>query len=230
LVAAGKGSPKTAKLVQSVESWAKSVADQAQKDGPISQRFGVDDWILDLTLIAGGAKDRYDKSIGVMNGKARWIAPHLDLRKALESKSTRYGSHELPLLLVVADTKGQLFGAEDVRVALTEAVMGDEVVHWREGEEEARSGRKSNGFWRGAKGPRNRHVSGVLLFPDAGVWALRSEELQPILAVNPWADRSLPSALMNLAHFEVRNERWVYTAGQNVGDLLHMPNPWPPKG
>jgi hypothetical protein len=227
LVAVGKHSPKTATLVQSIESWAKAAAAEAAKSGPLSRRFKIDDWEFDIDLVAGGSKEKFDRSIGIVHGGTGWIAPHLDLRKALDLKSSRYGSQGVPFLVVVADGKGQLFGADSTQMAITEAVLGDEVVQWREGEE-ARLARANNGFWHGAKGPKNKHVSGVLLFPDAGIWALRSERLQPVLALNPWADHPLPDPLKELSHFRAEEEKWVYKAGRNVADLLEFPDPWPP--
>jgi hypothetical protein len=227
LIAAGNNSPKTATLVQSIESWAREAAEEAKKNGPISRRFKLDDWEFELDLFAVGSDEKYDKSIGIMNGGAGWIAPHLDLRKALELKSKRYGNQGLPFLVVVADGKGQLFGADNAKTAITEAVMGDEVVESRVGEE-ARLARANNGFWRGAIGPKNKHVSGVLLFPDAGIWGLRSEKLQPILAINPWADHPLPESLKALPHFEAEKDKWVHRDGGNIADLLELPDPWPP--
>ena len=80
----------------------------------------------------------------------------------------------------------------------------------------------------GAEGPRNRHVSGVLLLPETGLWKLREEKRQPVLAVNPWAERQLPDALRRLRRFEADNGRWVLSEGERFANVVGLPDPWPP--
>jgi hypothetical protein len=73
-----------------------------------------------------------------------------------------------------------------------------------------------NGFWHGAAGARNRHVSAVALLPDTELWKLRNENRQPILAVNPWARHRLPDALRTLPRFEPDNDLWVFRDGERA--------------
>jgi hypothetical protein len=67
-----------------------------------------------------------------------------------------------------------------------------------------------------------------MLFPDTGLWGLRSEMHQPILAINPWADRPLPDFLKPFRRFEAESEKWILKDGQTVADVLALPNPWSP--
>src|SRR5262249_42728881 len=127
----------------------------------------------------------------------------------------------------VADAKKQLFGCSSVRETLSEALWGDETVQVRGGKEATLTSRK-NGFWGQPGAPRNVHVSGVLLFPDSGIWGLRSGELQPVLAIYPFASQPLPSFFQSLHHFEAEGEKWIFRAGRNFADIIGLPAPWPP--
>lgn len=71
-------------------------------------------------------------------------------------------------------------------------------------------------------------MSGVLLLPDIGLWKLREKKWQPVLAVNPWAERSLPEALRPIDRFEADDGRWVFREGKPFADVVGLPNPWPP--
>ena len=103
--------------------------------------------------------------------------------------------------------------------------FGDEIVQFKNGT--AHATHAKNGFWHGPKGPRNRHV-GVLLLPQTGLWKLREEQWQPVLAVNPWAERQLPDALRKLRRFEVDNGCWMFREGERFANVVGLPNPWPP--
>jgi hypothetical protein len=223
----GKSSPRLASLIREIESWAEKAAAEEPKDHA-TRRFVAGDWEVELDLIFANPSKKYEHSIGVASGGANWIAPQSDLRGALEIKAKKYGDLKAPYLIVVADAKGQLFGADDTKDTLTEAVLGDEMVQWREGEP-AKLVHAYNGLWRKRTAPRNTQVSAVLLFPDIGVWGLRSEKLQPIMAINPWAELMLPDTLKVVSRFESQDEKWNFINGQNFADILGLPTPWPPE-
>lgn len=227
LIRAGTSSPPLGELVGAVKAWASASCEQA-KEGPVTKKFSVADWEIELDLFAVDSTKNYEHAIGISHGGAGWIAPHVDLREALNRKARRYGTIDSSYLIVVADSKEQIAGSDSVNDALTEAVFGDEVVQWSEGQS-AKPARAHNGFWFGREGPRNTHVSAVMLFPDTGLWGLRSENHQPILAINPWADRSVPDFLKTFRRFEAESENWILKDGQVVADVLALPNPWPPE-
>lgn len=52
------------------------------------------------------------------------------------------------------------------RMRYGDAVFGDEIVQLNGGS--AHITRAKNGFWHGPNGPRNTHVSAVLLLPETG--------------------------------------------------------------
>ena len=226
LVRAGKSSPPLKRLVADVERWARE-NEEAAKLGEVSGRFKAGDWEIELDLYAGGSNsESTSKAIGVADMRGGLITPHKDLRSALDEKSDRYGIPDAPYLIVVADAKDQLFGKDSTKLAITETVLGDEIIKVQDGN--ATIARAKNGFWHGPRGARNQHVSAVLLLPGTGLWRLREEKGQPILAINPWSDRALPEALKALRRFEAKEDKWVLHDGEMFANVLGMPDPWPP--
>jgi hypothetical protein len=94
---AGTSSPSLAPLIRDIRAWVKesSTKNSEQK---ITRRFVVGDWELELDLFSGGSL-QHDRAIGIASGRVGWIAPHLDLRGALELKAKRYGDLQAPYLL-----------------------------------------------------------------------------------------------------------------------------------
>lgn len=226
LLRAGKSSPALRPLVADVERWVRDNAEDA-KTKEIRKTFSAGDWRVELDLYSGGSNpEPSTKAIGVSQMRGGVITPHTDLRDALYEKSRRYGSLDRPYLIAVADGKDQFFSKDSIHTALTEAVFGDEIVQFNGST--ASIARAKNGFWHGLNGPQNRHVSGVLLLPETGLWKLREEKWQPVLAVNPWAERPLPDALREMNRFEADGDRWVFREGKRFADLVGLPDPWPP--
>jgi len=226
LVRADSVSPGTKPLVASIEQWAKENEEQA-RTGEVARQFAAGEWIIEIDLYAGGDPGPRGHAIGVASLGGGMIHPHKDIRAALVKKSRRYGKLDAPYLVVVGDGKEQLFSAETVRSALTEAVFGDERAAIVSGK--LRLEYAKNGCWNGSNGPQNQHVSGVLLLPKNTVWELREEKWHPLLAVNPWATLALPAELKTLPRLEPENWRWSRKAGANFADVLGVPNPWPPE-
>jgi hypothetical protein len=226
LVRAGKSSPALKPLVADVEHWARDNAETA-KTQEVSKTFTAGDWIIELDLYSGDSNSGPSAhAIGLIDMGGGIVHPHKDLRAALRSKSRRYGVLDKPYLIAVADGKNHFFGKDSVNRALIEAVLGDEIVHLRG--DTAYITHAKNGFWHGPDGPRNRHVSGVLLLPDTELWKLRDERGQPALALNPWAERPLPAALCTINRFEADDGHWVFWEGKRFADIVGLPTPWPP--
>jgi hypothetical protein len=226
LVRAGTSSPPLRPLVAGIELWAHDNA-EAAKTKEVSKTFTAGDWTIELDLYSGGSDpEPPTEAIGVAQMRGGVIAPHKDLRDALYEKSRRYGALNKPYLIAVADGKNQLFSTNSIHSALTEAVFGDEIVQFKGGA--AHITHAKNGFWHGPNGPRNKHVSGILLLPETGLWKLREEKWQPVLAVNPWADHPLPDALGEMSRFEADDGRWVFREGKSFSNIIGLPDPWPP--
>jgi hypothetical protein len=218
--------PSRKALVSSIESWVAENVEAARKE-PISKSFVSNDWEVELTLIVGKSTEPPKHAIGAFFAGAEWISPEDDLKKKLEEKASRYGTLDIPYLVVVGDGKGQVVGFDDITETLTEAMFGGEVFLVDQSGIKGVK-RANNGFWRGASGARNQHVSGVLLFPDTGLWSLRSEHHQPTLAINPWAEYPLPEIFKRLPRFSLDGELWKHLPGTPMADVLELPNPWPP--
>jgi hypothetical protein len=228
LVRAGKSSPALKPLVADIERWAKENA-EAAKSAEVSKTFAAGEWLVELELFAGGkSTEPAPGAIGTAFLRGGMIEPHRDMREALEYKAKRYGDLNAPYVVVVADGKDQLFNKDSIKSALREAVLGDEIIQFRSGGR-AHQTFARNGFWHGAAGARNRHVSGVVLLPDTELWKLRNQNRQPTLAVNPWARHRLPESLRKLSRFEPDNDLWVFRDGELFADILKLPNPWPPE-
>src|SRR5205807_2686591 len=73
-----------------------------------------------------------ERKIGAAMTGAHWVSPHLDLRKALESKGQRYGIVDTPYLIVVADCKGSIGLGNDLSEALIDALFGSQAVICRQ--------------------------------------------------------------------------------------------------
>jgi hypothetical protein len=227
LVHAGKSSPALRPLVVEIERWA-SENSEAAKHAAISKTFTAGEWTIELELYAGGSStEPPTQAIGAAELRGGVIAPQKDLRDALFKKSREYGTLDKPYLIAVADGKDQLFGKDSIRSALTEAVFGDEVVQFQG--HTHRITHAKNGFWHGPQGPRNRHVSGVIFLPETRLWKLREERWEPLLAINPWAERPLPDALRKMNRFEADGDRWIFREGKRFAYIIGLPDPWPPK-
>jgi hypothetical protein len=228
LIQAGSDSPSLQPLVNSIERWAKANSGKARSEN-IARRFTAGGWIFEIELYAGGDPASSGAgAIGVIGLPGGLIAPHSDIRDALERKSRWYGDLGAPYLIVVADAKNQLFAKNAVKDAITEAAFGDEIVVFIGGKPKVDFAK--NGFWFGKNGPRNQHVSSVLLLPDAGIWKLREAKWQPILAINPWSILSTPESIKGLTHLEADHDKWVLRDGKSLADILGLPVPWPPTG
>jgi hypothetical protein len=225
LVRAEKTSPALKPLVAQVERWARENVDRAKTE-EVSQRFTLGEWVIELDLYSVDSSAHAGKqSIGIFDLRRGIITLHQDLRKALDEKSLRYGKLKEPYLIVVADATGQTFGKKSIHSALTQAVFADEIVQFRGGQ--AHKTYASNGFWSGPTGPQNRHVSGVLLLRETQLWRLRNEKFQPVMAVNPWAERALPAELRTLQRFEEKDGRLAFRDGERFADIVGIPMPWP---
>jgi len=227
LVKAGSDSPPLREFLTSIENWVAANAGRAKSD-EVVEKFSTGDWIVELELFsATGVSDATGAIATAWLGGGA-LAPHIDVRAALYRKSRGYGEMGAPYIIAVADAKGHMFGKQQVRNAVTEAVFGDERAVLV-GNEPAKLDYAPNGFWRGPNGPRNTHVTAVLFLPQTDIWKFRDPKWEPILAVNPWATATLPNSFKSLSRLEAEGDNWVERPGKPFGDLLGLPEPWPPE-
>lgn len=131
-------------------------------------------------------------------------------------------------MIVIADCKGQLWGNDKISVPVVEALFGDEIVKVRGGSNGTLT-RKPNGFWGRSSAPRNKNVSGVLILKSANLWTLRSNNYQPLLAINPWAEHPLSERFISLQRMAIEDDTLMLHDGDIIADILGLPIPWPPQ-
>lgn len=226
LEARGQSGPNLKKLISDVEMWVK-----CEKGERPRRVFKADDWKIELTLFRGFKENSDSRNIAAAFGEVRWVSGSSEIRAALEEKANRYGDLEASFLIAVADFKNELTGdnAED----LFSALFGDEAVRIKMSEDgnsvlDSVITRKANGFWGHPDKPKNKHVSAVILVPSAQVWTFKSPKWQPLLVENPWAEQPLKRGAAPICRYHLEGDQTVFTEA-NFGDLLELPNPWPPK-
>jgi aspartyl-tRNA(Asn)/glutamyl-tRNA(Gln) amidotransferase subunit B len=226
LIKAGRDAPPLRPLVVSIERWASENERRARSEDVV-RSFNAGGWTIEIELYSGGEAGSGAAAIGVAAMPGGRITPAENVRTALERKSRRYGKLDAPYMIVVADTKGEIFRENAVRDAVVEAIYGDPMVSVAAGRE-PREVQANNGFWFAAGGCRNQHVGAILLLPDAGIWKLREARWQPLLAVNLCANLQTPDNINRLEHLEAEQTEWVRREGKSVADILGLPTPWPP--
>jgi len=234
LLQAGSASPRIATLVADVERWARAAvaAGEATPEDIPTQNFQTGDWTIEISLIIGAERRGRGRSIGGRMLAGGWLAPSEDIRGALKTKRSRYGKQfEIPFVIVIADlTETFFFGRDFLKDAIYDAFLGDmkyQVTLLADGTRSEGNTRSGNGFWSDRGGVHNRHISAVLVLPDGGLWRLREEQRQPILAINPWASRPLGEEQIPLQRLVPREGKWSLIEGRLLADILEIPTPWP---
>jgi len=229
-------SPSLNKLLAAVEIWAREVADEARSGAVMERVFEAGDWEIGLRLVAGFRPRPGGRRIAFAMKRVFSMdtaEPAQALIATLDGKATRYGDLDRPYLLVVADRTDRLaYLAGDFAGNVAGGLFGPEItedVALLDGRREMRH-RRGDGFWLYQERPRHPGVSSVLVFPCAEIWKLRDQRWQPLLARNPFADRPLPPDL-NLPWNELvmRAENGTVRPGRLAGDILGLPDPWPPE-
>jgi hypothetical protein len=76
--------------------------------------------------------------------------------------------------------------------------------------------------------PRDGKLADAASIADHGNEYLgfrREEKWQPVLSVNPWAERPLQDALRTMNRFEADNGRWAFREGKRFADIIGLPDP-----
>lgn len=211
----GLNSPNLKSICQEISSAAIEYFDLT---AGASFRFDIQrsDWDIELTLFNGGGKIAYDRSIGMHLGRAEFIDSSSDMRERLNKKSTRYGTIRMPLILAIANTKH--YDSHDSMIA---CFFGDEAVSIDLETNIPSLFRLGNGFFGTCESPKNRHVSGVIIFPNALYWAAHIGEKHPTFVPNPWANMPVDHETLPLNSYVVsENGELTKIHGKNFADLI----------
>lgn len=156
------------------------------------------------------------RPIGFWSPPGGFVGTHLDVRKRIKVKATRYGDLDAPFILAMHIMEPG--GGGD---SIVQALFGDEVAVISEDRSKpVRSRRRSNGAWTGGKKPAYAGLSGVLI-----IWNLRPWtkcEARATLYHNPWAAQPYQSVLARLPQARVAERRLEFTDGEKLQALLDL--------
>ena len=157
--------------------------------------YDLDGWKIVFIAIPKppGSRGKPGNTVFGQRSAVQWRKQHNSLQAALKEKKDRYGNFELPYVIAIdalainsldCDVEEVLFGQE---VALFDKQSG-EITITRSPLLPDRP-TQENGFWFARRGPRNRHVSALLLVDELMPWSVVSKT--PVLWHNPWAEKPL---------------------------------------
>jgi hypothetical protein len=159
-------------------------------------------------------------------GEGGFLTTDEDIRRAIKTKSKKYGRLALPLVVAVnvisdhcddIDINNALFGTEQIVVTLNADGVGPE-----------RAERRRDGVWFGPKGARNDIVSAVLVGNNVEIYNCADDGKTPLLIHNPYSPRllaleyPLPESIPDDATQTMKRKD-----GRHARDFLRLPDPWP---
>jgi hypothetical protein len=233
----GQDSFSTQWARREVASWAIENAERARRQENVERVFTFRTWRLRLSLHALSEDRPNSRKVfmwGDINGRFTGPLEGLDaLGRVLDTKVGRYGALNLPFLIVVFDRINRFgFLAEDLPDDVAEALFGREFRA-----ERVVSGRtvkstltRETSGWMGHPGaPRNTQASAVMVFPHCDIWRLGDPLRDPLLVHHPWAAQPLPVDMLPFRRLEMDEKAGRVIPGTSIGEILGLPQPWPPE-
>jgi hypothetical protein len=175
-----------------------------------------------------GRRGKPGNTIFGLLSPAQWRKPQNSLKAALKEKEDRYGDFELPYIIAIDVLAINSFGSD-----VEEILFGQEVALFDKQSGEIAMTRspllpdrpsQENGFWLARRGPRNRHVSAVLLVDELMPWSIAHKT--PVLWHNPWAEKPLslnvwqgPQMIPNMDGLEPYMQERV---GKESDEIFHL--------
>lgn len=180
-------------------------------------------WRIKFAALPAEADSGHDAgAIGIIGPRVLDMDQHLRLRRALDSKASRYGSLAAPLLVVINSTEYQR--ERDLMIALLGDVVWDVDLRYNHVSERF----KLNGVFGSPASPRNVVLSAVL----HGRFNVLNFAGEPMTLVHhPVASTPLPLGLFPFCeerHFDGGTGKLVTTPpSMRVGDFFNLPAGWP---
>lgn len=235
LYGAPESSPPVRRLRHVLNEWLSSLdPDQVQSEYELSGVFPKINWKHEGWAIEFRAMPRSlqfrgtpARAIGTKMGEVVMLNTASDIRDAIDAKSSKYGSLDLPYLIAL-----NVLTMHCDQQDISDALFGDRVIDVRfdvSGNiSEQKDARVLNGAFFGKKGARRRHISGVIIVDKLVPWSMGAR--MPELYHNPCATRPLDSAAWLLPQHVPNAERrnYVFVYGKLAHELLQLPVPWPP--
>ncbi len=230
--ARGTDSPAVRRLRPALLSWLASldfdaIVDQFKSNHEIPRWTWQDrGWTIAFgalpTELPSGSPDD-ERAVGVVGPHAFDVDQHLRLREAIDWKASKYGRLDNPLLIVTDSTEFQ--ADRDLQTAL----LGDVVWHIDFASKTGSVGRKLNGVFYDAKGPRNVALSAVMHGRfDALSFTLPDRLIT--LTHHPFAGHPLPHGLFPFCeerHFDSAGEMVTVERTMTVAQFYGLPEGWP---
>ena len=220
-----------------VTSWAVENAERARRQENVERVFIFRTWRLRLSLHAlfnDRVNSRKIFMWGDINGRFTGPLEGLEaLGRVLDTKVRRYGALNLPFLIVVFDRTNRFgFLAEDLPNDVSEALFGREFRAERivNGQTvESTLTRETSGRMGHPGAPRNTQASAVMVFPHCDIWRLGDPPRDPLLVHHPWAARPFPVDMLPFRRLEMNEKEGRVIPGTSIGEILGLPQPWPPE-
>jgi hypothetical protein len=207
--------PPLKSLVAEIRDWASShhraqireLLETSGYERLPSQTFIGGEWVLDVRLIPRPSDEEesedFRNAIGVGPLEAGEIQNEKALWNTLKRKARHYSDHNYPFVIAV-DAMLQFPMHDEIDVM--QALFGTEALVYNPTTGQTRMTRDRDGIWIGPKGPRNRHVSGVLLVNQLRSSSVSSAGIQ--LYLNPWATKPIEPG-----RIEVPTSIWELKSG-----------------
>ena len=160
------------------------------------------------------------RTIGIPGVYAGFPNSALTLGDKIGEKARRYRSLEHPLLFAV-DAIDMFLHAEDLKMAL----FGGREDLVPDPEDKRSDLRARDALWLSREGPRNAHVSAILVGKEVLPWHPSGDFA--VLAYNPWAERPISGALLPLEALREDHNVLTVREGLPAGEVLGLPQEWP---
>jgi hypothetical protein len=147
-------------------------------------------WALQFDVLPGA---RVGDLVPVQGDRAGWVGTMSRLRKTLQEKAEQHDSIQAPYIIAVDIVSIEAMFRSDE--SILDDLFGQTIFLFdrdtgqltgvKRSPELPRRSDREKGFWFGRSGPRNQHVSAVLLVNSVLPWSLLNQT--PKLLHNPWA-------------------------------------------
>ena len=230
-----KGNPNTPpsakKLRHALQSWLKSldpdlcasVFDKTNLDSLATFDWNHDGWFVKFSAIPKKpeARGRNQRTIGAQCNGVRLVNSWEPIRDAIKDKGKRYGKLDRPMLVAV-----NIDSMFVDKIDAMQALFGEEEFVFYNNCPDPQMHRKPNGAWLGTSGPQYKRVSGVWIFNSMNCWNIASR--QPIIYLNPWAERPIPEEFLSLRHAKTEDHtKMKWHDGRDFYDVLGLSINWP---
>lgn len=156
------------------------------------------------------------RAIGFWNPPGGWSGIHLDVRKRIEAKASKYGDLSSPYILAL-----QIMAPGGDSESIVQALFGDEVaVFSSDRSKPVELRRKPNGAWTKRKSPAYPELSGILVFWNLRPWT--KTEAHATLFHNPWAKWPYRGVFDCLPQARVVKGCLEFTEGEPFDRLLGL--------